>query len=163
PARRAFRFLAPALLLLLAGCRTYGSYDSPEKLHAEIVQANQAFADELARRQADAEALAEVAAYEPSLASYAEQFGTTVLAHEAVLGEAQNLAVEVEGSTHRALKRSFGAIVMNQQSIQRQYQAILDALAEGPAGTAVQRRAYEPMSRYFAVPPYYQRVRHAAA
>jgi hypothetical protein len=157
--RSAFLF---AVALLLAGCRTYGGYDSEDKLHAHIERANQLFADELTRRRADLDFLTRLSTENPVLGPFTEQFRAAVLVHDAALGEAQGLAAALEDEDdHRPLKRAYGGIIAQQEAIRRQYRGVLQQLAQPPDTALVHVRYYAPESRYMIVPPYYERVHSA--
>lgn len=157
--RPALLLFAAAALVVLSGCRTYGHYGSEEALRTALTEATEAFAVELTQRRADADALAQLAARQPALAPYAEQYQNAVLAHDAVLGEARAHAEQLQGSgSHRGLKRAYGALVMSQASIHRQYQSILEAIAADADTASATQPYYDPQSRYFIVPPFYERL-----
>ena len=85
-----------------------------------------------------------------------------MLVHEAAVAEARAMVAETEGGgDYRTLKRAFGAVVMNERTVTGYYNAIVQSIAEPYDTMLVHQRYYTPESRYFIVPPYYNRVRFA--
>lgn len=151
-------FLAGCLLAvsLLGGCRTYGGYGSEAATYAQIQKANQRFEQDLARAQAELSTLE--SASEPLLQTLADRFARIVEAHEAILDEHKQLAEQLsEGSSYRALHRTYGAIVVEQRVLRAQYQELLEHVYDAfPADTTSVTAVVE--QPYALIPPYYARI-----
>lgn len=154
----------PLLLavFLLAGCRTYGDYNSEALTLDAIGAANASFAEELERARADLATLEQRAGTEPRLAEAAVAFAGVVAAHELLLMDHTLLAEEAADDwedDYRALHRAYGAIVTDAQVIRDRYAHVLAAaarqVATAPGGEVTN------WSRYQVVPPYYEAIRSA--
>lgn len=148
----AVRVSLLAALVLLTGCRTYGSYDSTNLTLTEIEAANQLFEGELSRAQAELATLQQAASQNPMLADVAEAYAGAVALHEDML--AQHQAYAEEASEHRrnyrVQHRTFGAISAEQMIVKERYYR---ALSSGAHAVSL-----VDAGRYQVSPPYYVRA-----
>lgn len=171
--------LLPALLclvLLAAGCRTYGGYDSGPLTMAQIEEANRTFAAEAERARAELGALERLAAgsADSLLVQTVQAYGALVTLHEALLAEHRQEAEEADRGNYRALSRTLGAIVSEQALVRDGYARLANRLAAAsrggsPSGAAADTAAVAeaplavvPLrSRYVVAPSFYARRAHA--
>ena len=145
-------------LLLVAGCRTYGAYDSTEKIALQIQEANQRFADQLERERADFVQLEAAARRNPALEPAALVYASAISLHEEMLERHRAYEAEARENlgSYRTQHRVYGAILAEQDVVYDRYAFALslparpDSLQEVPTGLVA--------SRYHVVPPFYQRV-----
>ena len=150
-----------AAFLLLAGCRTYGGYDTEAQTYDEIVEAVRVFAAELDRARAEYDVLSGAAERSPLLLPYATRYAALLQAHEVVLEEHRAMAAELEGEDdYRTLNRALGAIVVTQETTRRHYLQLFERALEETSPPYLVTKEYNFQSRYVLVPPYYDRLRY---
>lgn len=154
--------------MLLAGCRTYGRYDNPEKTLEQIQRSNERFSEELQRARRDLNLLTDAAQGDSSLRAYAEQYRQLLLAHEALLDENRELQQRLEGgASYRELHRVFHAILSEERIIRNQYASLHEALARQDSEGVAASDTFATVDprftggRYVYIPVFYERLRHA--
>lgn len=151
-------FSAVLLLLLLAGCRTYGGHGSEEATMAELLDATELFADELARARADYTLLQEAAATALPLREVAAQYATVLELHETVIAYNRATLAELEdGGSYRRLNRALGAMTAEHEKVRDMYLTLWQDVYSTRAGVEAVRLA-SPDSRYMIAPPFYERI-----
>lgn len=149
-----------ALVVLLAGCRTYGRYGTEAETYDQIQRANELFARELERARADLELLQQAASSNSMLTPYAERYAAIVARHQAFLEQHRALAgtlAEHQGN-YRVLHQGYGSILSEQNVVQDQYTNLLVRLKR----TATMQAETVPVEgRYQVAPQYYLRLQYA--
>lgn len=145
-------------LVLLTGCRTYGSFDSEELTVLEIIETHEQFVQELQRAQADLDALQRAGATNPLLAAAADEWAYAVGAHE-IYADAHALLVE-EAIEHeddyRRVHRIYGAMISEVNLAGDRYRAIQRGLQDAIlAGQTDAIRDDIPYQSRLQVAPYY--------
>jgi hypothetical protein len=147
------------VVVLAGGCRTYGGYGTEAETLEQIRLANASFQEQLARAQADLAVLQRAMAQAPALRPYGAAYQAVLTAHEALLQEHREFLEEAEENAgdYRVLKRTYGAIISEQQIIRDQYAELLGAV--GSAARGLRDAGDASFERpYYVVPPYYDRV-----
>ena len=148
--------------LIVGGCRMYGGYGSEDETRTQIQQANQRFAEDLQRAQADLGVLRGAVASASALESYVSQFERVTEHHAALLAEHQAIETEIgDGGSYRLVIRAFVSIVADQDQVSDLYQGLLHQMAQAVDSTA-STSSPNPTSRYQAVPPFYQKLEQIA-
>lgn len=170
--KSTLRFPTSIMLLVfvfLSGCRLYGGYGSIEASLVQIEAANQQFADELPRRQADLQRLQQGAAANEALAPLAEAFATVIEDHTATIAEHENMLASLEDRPaylslgplrighYRKHHRALGAVVAKQAEIADDYTNLTLEVRQAVSPNAPQR-IVQARSRYQAVPLYYEQL-----
>lgn len=120
-------------LLLFTGCRTYGGHGSEEATYAQILEALDRYEAFAERMQADAQELANASDQNPLAASYSLRFADIVVAQEATLDKIRHLAAGVSsGSSYRALNRTLGAVISEQEVIDDRYDRLVADIINDP-------------------------------
>lgn len=143
----------------MAGCRTYGGYDTEQKSLAKLAELNERFAQALERARTDVESLQSVAAARPQFKAYATRYERIVDQH-AHLVETQLAAYDdLAGRRlfYRRVSSVLGATITEQNAIFSAYSAVVEDAAAS-AGIAVP--SVRPASDYVKAPPYYERIRY---
>lgn len=165
----------PVLLLLFvvaSGCRTYGGYGTESGTLDQIQQANQQFADELARAEGEGNALRQAVARYPVLAPIADDYEDTLERHRTMIvhhREMLDRAAATSGvfawlmqTRYRTISRIYGGILSEQQVVRDRYleayQAVAQALGRPPVAW-INTLTTAPRSRYYVVPPQYEDIR----
>ena len=158
-----FRTLPVVLLLVVvaAGCRTYGSYNAEALILEEIVQANRMFAEDLERARGDLAVLEGLEAANVSLEPLVAAYAAVILQQETLLALHQAMAEEAaeNDDDYRLLHRTYGAIITDQQLIRDRYSHVLEALQNTLAPEAFQA-TIPLLSSYQIKPAFYQRIEH---
>ena len=171
-----------AFLLLLTGCRTYGDkYGNEEATLNQIGEANEQFADDLARARTNLAALRRAAESDSRLEALAEQYAELLVAHEALLAVHIEQAAELDagdsiwdqtiggwlgGGDYRPIHRTYGAIISEEQIMRDRYGELLaNALVATGRDSLEAPWTLEPYpeGRYYIVPPQYERIRNLGA
>ena len=182
PTASALSLLGLALLLVASGCRTYGDdYGNEEATLEGIAEANEQFADDLARARTELGTLRRVAAANPALEPLAEQYAELLVAHEVVLDVHRDMAAKLDagdsiwdqtiggwvgGGDYRPLHRAYGAIISEQQIVRDRYDELVrNALITTGRDSLNYVWALEPYpeGRYYVIPPQYERIRNLGA
>lgn len=156
------RLLPAALLLLVltAGCRTYGGYDTETAIPQQMQQAVQQFADELDRAQSDVTALSEAVQQNSTLEPMEERYRDLIAKHEEFLERHRRIAERFQdGGAYRDLNWNYGAIVSEQRLVRTRYNELHTNIRRVVAGQPVVVEV-PPNSRYAVNPPYYDRVQN---
>ncbi len=169
---RTSRLIGAMLLFafVMAGCRSYGGYNSTVELHGKIQEATVNFAADYGRAQGEREALQRAAAADPALAPLAERFAAVVEQQGALVEEHEALAAEASASNnilfawvgsdaYRRLHRTYGALISDQQIVQDRYVEVLRDLRQ--AVGAPPAPAAEEEGRYQIAPHFYKRIEYA--
>lgn len=169
---RRFPLLGMLVLLsvLFTSCRTYGGYGSEEGTYAQIQETFARFEEELAGARNELPALERAAQGQPALQVYVRQFERQVERHAALVDRHRGVIAGLEVKTgpigrlstsYRSLNRSLGSLAVDQREVRSGYEEIAFNVREAVLGASFTRETPEDMSRYQAVPPYYERVRYA--
>lgn len=166
------RLLGAMLLLMLvaAGCRTYGGYGSAEETLAKIQEATQRFAEDHERAQGERDALQRAATANPALAALAARFAAVVERQGALVEQHRVWAEEASAGgnilfawvgpdAYRQLHRTYGALITDQQIVQDRYAEVLRGLQQAVGGTPARRVQEE--GRYQIAPQFYDRIEYA--
>lgn len=170
--------------LALAGCRTYGGYDSTEKMLPQMQQSVRSFGEDLQRARANRALLVEAAEGDSVLRAVAQEFGRAVQHHEQVLEE--NRAIldrfEEDLGSYRTMHRAYGAMLSEHEAARKRYRSLVRAVRypgvtqtfEAPSGgrTGGQLRALPDTlprtraenfteGRYYMAPIFYDQVQSA--
>lgn len=156
--------------LFLSGCRLYGGHGTIEATTTQIEVANEQFANELSRRQADLRRLQQASASNEVLVAIAASYEATVAKHAASIEEHAAMAEDLEANPsylglgplkighYRKHHRALGAIVVKQTEIQDAYVAIMLDVQQVVSPDAA-GRTIQDQSRYQTVPLYFEQVR----
>jgi multidrug efflux pump subunit AcrA (membrane-fusion protein) len=150
------------LLVLAAGCRTYGGRDSEAITFRQIEAAVQDYARAYDRANANAAALEQAAKQDSAAATLARKYRALVATHGARLTDQRERMEELRGSDdYRALSRTLGGVVKEQQVMAKGYRNLMARYRPGGDTTVV---AFEvpPRGRYYLVPPFYEAARNEA-
>lgn len=167
PSKTRFLVLATVLFVALSGCRTYGGYGSEEASFNEIQEINERFASDLGKAKNELSTLQQAAAQNRELSAYVDRYEALLARHEALVAQHQELTGSLEvrtgalgrlSTSYRDLSRALGSITVEQLGMKKHYQQLANDLAMHGSGDA---SALGPMSRYQAIPPYYERLRVA--
>lgn len=146
----------------LAGCRTYGGYDSEPIAYEQIQEANRVFAEELELARGNLVQITELAETTPALTDFAEQYKALVEGHAAVLQANLELQAELaDEEDFRPLHRALDAVVVEHNLVRLQYQGLLANLVHPPDTVRLVKELDNLDSRYAFVPPYYERIEYA--
>lgn len=145
-----------ALPLVMLGCRTYGGHGSEQLTIQQIEKAVSNFGQSLNRAQFNMESLQQTRS--PAVSdSFVERYKTLVEAHREIYTKQEERLDELRGSDdYRKLSRALGAFITEQEGMAKQYRALVTA-----ADTTIRAFEVPPMSRYYMVPPFYERIRNA--
>lgn len=167
PSSSRFFVLATVLLITLSGCRTYGGYGTEEASFDEIQEINERFASELSKAKSELSTLQQAASQNRELGSYVERYEALLTRHEALVEHHEALTGSLKvrtgalgrlSTSYRDLNRALGSITAEQLAMKSHYHQLANSLATHGSGEVL---LPGPMSRYQAVPPYYERVRVA--
>jgi len=148
------------LLVVLAGCRTYGGYGTTEEIPRQMQQAVQQFADELTRAESDVQALSAAVAQNSALEPLETRYRDVIAKHEEFLAHHRAIAERFqEGGAYRALNRYYGAIISEQRLIETRYDELHVRIQRAVSGQP-DRTAHPLESRYVVNPSYYDRVQN---
>lgn len=141
--------------MALAGCRTYGDYNSEAKVYAQAKQAVEEFSEVLDRAEEDLRLLKKAASERDTLQSVALRYHDLVEEHRLLLeDQKQRLAALSPDARYRALSRTYRAIVKEQSLLRRHYQRLIRAVQSTGQETeaAPARHWLQDRSRYFVTP-----------
>lgn len=167
PSTTRFLVLATLLFISLSGCRTYGGYGTEEASFDEIQEINERFASELGKAKGELPMLQQAAVQNRELGVYAERYEALLARHEALIAHHEELTGSLEvrtgalgrlSTSYRDLSRALGSITVEQLALKNDYHQLANDLAMHGSDKIA---APGPMSRYQAVPPYYERLRVA--
>lgn len=163
PRSPALRRLVPGallLLLVLAGCRTYGDYGTTEEIPRQMEQATQQFADDLARAESDVQALSAAVAQNSALEPFETRYRDLIAQHQAFLEQHRELTAQYQGSdNYRALNRTYGAIISEQRLVETRYNELHARIQRVVAGQP-ERAPQRTESQYVNNPTFYDRVQN---
>lgn len=176
------------LLLVLAGCRTYGRYDAQEKILPEMRQAILVSASDLERAESNLEQLRRAARNDSALLVVADEYAEAVARHAELLKENRRILAlyEEDLPDYRRIHRTFGAMLSEQQAARNRYRSLTKAVlyptitrheegeeaAREAPGRALQslpdtvrwaRDESFTEGRYFVAPVFYERLQSASS
>lgn len=148
------------VLVLLAGCRTYGGNGSEEAIYNQIERILDRFEGELSRARGEVSMLEAASSERPDVTAFSAQYMQLVEAHEAILDQHREMAEGLSPrSSYRSLHRAYGAMIAEQALLRQQYQGMLryvyDAYSADTTGWVERHRPYA------LIPPYYVRAANA--
>lgn len=154
--KRSNIFLCCLVLSLLmggSGCRTYGARGDVEAAYNQIEQAVEQFALELERAQSGYGAFRKKASGNEVLGALAERYAALLKQHKVLLREQRMQLEELRDSDdYRAVSRTLGAVISEQNVMMDHYQALLASAQDTTDAAADQ---VSQGSRYFITPPFY--------
>lgn len=146
-------------LLMLAGCRTYGGYETEALTLNQMQTATQQFADKLEQARADLNLLEQATATNEALQALERRYRETVSLHEEKLQLHRDVVArfEAEDGTYRDLHRNYGALISDQRLVQQRYRSLLQRISRTVRGLGAQDDAMLE-SHYFVTPLFYPRT-----
>lgn len=163
--RIRFRLLSLAVIiasLVPLSCRTYGGYGSEEAIREQIEAAYQSFERDLVYARNDLQALMSRSADDELAGRVTSRMEEIIVLHETMLAEHQRLVQKAnDGTTYRALKRTFGGMLADHHFIYLRYTDLRAAMSE-PDTTRYLGQGGEASRRYHVLPPFYERIRNAS-
>lgn len=162
------RSSSPLSLLLLvvivfAGCRTYGEHESQAEMYDEMEQAVQQFSEELQRAEEDLHLLEQAAAESEALQSAANRYHTLTEEHRLLLEDQQSELEELSPAEgYRTLSRSYRAMAKEQSVLRQQYRyavRTVRTLVQEQEGVPPAPNRVQDRSRYVIEPLGFPRSR----
>ncbi len=157
------------LALVTSGCRTYGGYGSEEASYEQIQESTEVFAREYDRAESDLPALKNLAASDEDMAPYVERYEALLAMHQEIIDRHAELAASLTVKTgfigqltpsYRNLNRALGSIASEQEGMREKYYVFAEQLSGEASDQNPSLEAKVEMSRYQAVPPFYQEIRN---
>lgn len=152
-------FLAALLgTLLLAGCRTYGDqgYGSEAKTYSAIQQTVQLMEQDLSRAESELRRLQSAAESADTLQGLADRYRSLVETHATTLEDHQQQAERLSGeSAYRTLHRIYGAMVIDQRLLHRQYERTTRKVWATVRDSTIPRTPRRRASSYSITPVQY--------
>jgi hypothetical protein len=149
-------------LVVLTGCRSYGTTDSRRAHLAQIQEANRIFEGDLQRMRQEEQRFRQAAATDPWLRGPDQELSRLVEKHQHLLE--QHRVIERRNNdrlgSHRDLSRALQAIVGEHEMMRDAYDRLFrqHELAPLIAEIPLSVRHFEE-GRYFIAPPMYERLR----
>ena len=145
--------LALSLLLVGSGCRTYGARGDVEAAYNQIEQAVEQFTLELERAQSSYEALRQQEDGSEVVDTLPARYASLLKQHKVILLEQRMQLEELRDSDdYRAVSRTLGAVISEQDIMMDHYQALLASVGDATDEAVDQAHQESP---YFITPPFY--------
>lgn len=139
----------------MAGCRTYGGYGSEEALYRQMQRASAEFSQELEQMRLERPALEQQLGARPDGPRLTDHLNATMSLHEELIERHSNMIEELgEGSSHRTLRRAYGAMITDHELVRGSYRRARQTATRGDSAdtTDVMRMPYQ------VVPTFYHRA-----
>ncbi len=160
----------PVLLvvLLVAGCRTYGGYDTEQASYDQILVINTQFKQDLERAKSQLDVLTRAASSDNELREAVDQYKELLAKHEEMIANHEEITASLKVKTgalgrlstsYRDLNRALGAITTEQLGMQKRYEEFAISLLDDARQAHVQKEE----GRYQIAPPFYEQIRFALA
>lgn len=146
-------------LLVLTGCRTYGGYGTEDELVNQVAEVVSQFEGDLERAQSEQLRISREAAGRAVLESLAADHAEAVAMHAELLDQQRAYAEALvsEGGSYRVLNRALGALYQEQELVYDRYERLFEEALVVVAGFQTNEPPFS--SRWYVVPPQYDRIR----
>lgn len=158
---RCTSLVAFVVLLILAGCRTYGDegYASESKTYAAIQHSTQQLERHLSRAESDLRQLKSAAEQQDTLQVFVRQYESVVESHRSMLEHHKHqLADLTPDASYRTLRSSYGAIITDERLLTQNYRRTLRGIWAAVRDTTIPRIGTRMPSRYSVTPVQFPRV-----
>jgi hypothetical protein len=149
-----------AVLLVVAGCRTYGDqgYESGPKTYSAIQETVQQMEQDLNRAESDLRRLRSAAASVDTLEGLADRYASLVESHASTLASHREQADRLSGeSAYRTLSRIYGAMVTDRRLLRLQYERTTRKVWATVRDSTLPRTPRRLKSSYSITPVQYPR------
>lgn len=138
---RPYLLVGLSLLVVLAGCRTYGGRGTEAQTYEEMGEMVDQLEADLGSARSDLQQLQAAAEQDGELAPLAERYQDLVQLHESMIpAQREQVRSLSSDASYRMLHRSYGAMITDQKLLQLQYRrtirqvyaAVRDTTAPSP-------------------------------
>ncbi len=156
------------VVLLFAGCRTYGGFDTEQATFDQIVTINAQFEQDLERAKSQLDVLTRAASSDNELNESVAQFRELLAKHEELIADHEEITSMLHVKTgalgrlstsYRDLNRTLGAITTEQLGMHKRYEEFAISLLDESQRVQVETEE----GRYQVTPPFYEQIRFALA
>lgn len=162
------KFPVLLVVLLLAGCRTYGGFDTEQATFDQIAAINAQFEQDLERAKSQLDVLTRAAGSDNELNAAVAQFEDLLAKHEELIANHDEITLALTVKTgalgrlstsYRDLNRVLGAIATEQLGMHKRYKEFAISLLD----ESQQATLKADEGHYQIAPPFYEQIRFALA